>query len=37
VFTEDRRAYYNLEGLWGDAPRLTPADLGLVEPGPPSV
>lgn len=22
VFTEERRAYYALEGLWGDAPRL---------------
>lgn len=22
VFTEERRAYYNLEGLWGDAPQI---------------
>jgi ribosome-associated protein len=22
VFTEERRTYYGLEGLWGDAPRL---------------
>lgn len=29
VFTEDRRAYYGLDGLWGDAPRLADADLGL--------
>lgn len=34
VFTEDRRAYYNLEGLWGDAQRISPTDLGLGEPGP---
>ena len=31
VFTEERRAYYNLEGLWGDAPEIE----GLPsEPGP---
>ncbi|MBZ5638214.1 MAG: RsfS/YbeB/iojap family protein [Acidobacteriia bacterium] len=23
VFTEEKRAYYGLERLWGDAPRLT--------------
>jgi len=34
VFTEERRSYYNLEGLWGDARRLSPADIGLEEPGP---
>jgi len=22
VFTEERRTYYNLEGLWGDAPQI---------------
>ena len=22
VFTEERRIYYNLEGLWGDAPQI---------------
>jgi ribosome-associated protein len=25
VFTPETRAYYGLERLWGDAPRLTPA------------
>jgi ribosome-associated protein len=29
VFTEDRRAYYGLDSLWGDAPRLDEAALGL--------
>jgi len=29
VFTEERRSYYKLESLWGDAPRLTSSDLGL--------
>jgi len=32
VFTEDRRAYYGLDSLWGDAPRLDEADLGLDRP-----
>ena len=29
VFTEERRAYYGLEGLWGDAPRLDPETLDI--------
>ena len=32
VFTEDRRAYFGLDSLWGDAPRLDEAILGLNEP-----
>lgn len=31
VFTEERRAYYGLEGLWGDVPRLAGRDLGVDE------
>jgi ribosome-associated protein len=31
VFTEDRRAYYGLDGLWGDAPRLDDDTLGVRE------
>ena len=31
VFTEDRRAYYGLDGLWGDAPRLGDDVLGVDE------
>lgn len=27
IFLEDVRIFYNLERLWGDAPRLTPEDL----------
>lgn len=30
VFTEDRRSYYALDSLWGDAPRLGPAELGIT-------
>jgi len=33
IFTEEKRAYYALEGLWGDAPNVTPADLGLADDG----
>ena len=29
VFTEERRAYYGLDGLWGDAPKLEADDLGV--------
>ncbi len=29
VFTEERRAYYGLEGLWREAPRLDGARLGI--------
>jgi ribosome-associated protein len=30
VFTEDRRSYYALDNLWGDAPRLGPEALGMA-------
>jgi ribosome-associated protein len=29
VFTEERRTYYGLDGLWGDAPKLDAAELGI--------
>jgi ribosome-associated protein len=29
VFTEERRTYYGLDNLWGDAPRLDADDLGV--------
>jgi len=32
VFTEDRRAYYALDSLWGDAERLDGAALGVEDP-----
>lgn len=32
VFTEERRAYYALDSLWGDAPRLDAARLGVESP-----
>ncbi len=33
VFTEERRSYYNLEGLWGDAPQIEglPGETGTQE------
>jgi ribosome-associated protein len=31
VFTEERRAYYGLDGLWGDAPKLDADALGIIE------
>jgi len=34
LFTEDKRAYYALDGLWADAPRLSPADLGADQEPP---
>ena len=34
VFTEERRAYYGLEGLWGDAPKLEADALGINEGDP---
>ena len=35
VFTEDRRSYYGLDGLWGDAPRLGPEQLSPLPEGSP--
>jgi len=34
VFTEERRAYYGLDGLWGDAPKLDADALGIHESDP---
>ncbi|MFV2071759.1 MAG: ribosome silencing factor [Thermoanaerobaculales bacterium] len=31
VFTEERRTYYALDSLWGDAPRLSADQLGVDE------
>jgi len=31
VFTEERRTYFGLDNLWGDAPRLEADDLGVGE------
>jgi len=31
VFTEERRTYYGLDGLWGDAPELEADALGIGE------
>ena len=31
VFTEERRSYYGLDGLWGDAPKLGADALGIHE------
>jgi ribosome-associated protein len=32
VFTEERRAFYGLDSLWRDAPRLDDRTLGLDQP-----
>ncbi len=32
VFDENMRGYYDLDGLWVDAPRVPPADLGIDVP-----
>jgi len=29
VFDQNMRGYYDLDGLWIDAPRVQPADLGI--------
>ncbi len=34
VFTEERRTYYGLDGLWGDAPKLDTVALGIDEGDP---
>ncbi len=31
VFTEERRTYYGLDGLWSDAPKLDAVALGIDE------
>jgi ribosome-associated protein len=33
VFTEEKRAYYALDSLWGDAPRLEAESLGIARRG----
>jgi ribosome-associated protein len=33
VFTEERRAYYALDSLWGDAPKIDPVTVGLEPRG----
>jgi ribosome-associated protein len=30
IFDEHMRGYYDLDGLWMDAPRVPPGDLGIV-------
>lgn len=32
IFTEDLRAYYALDSLWGDAPRIDEASLVMAAP-----
>jgi ribosome-associated protein len=34
VFTEERRTYYGLDSLWGDAPKLEAVALGINEGDP---
>ena len=33
VFTEEKRSYYALDNLWGDAPRLDTSALGISSEG----
>jgi len=33
VFTEEKRGYYALDSLWGDAPRIEPDELGVTVDG----
>jgi ribosome-associated protein len=35
IFDEPMRSYYDLDGLWLDAKKVSPEDLGLSE-GPPA-
>ncbi len=35
VFTEERRSFYAIESLWGEAERLPPESLGLEAAGTP--
>lgn len=32
VFTEEKRSYYALDSLWGDAPKVGPETLGIESP-----
>jgi ribosome-associated protein len=34
VFTEEKRGYYGLDGLWGDAPRIDADTLGVPNGAP---
>ena len=31
VFEHNMRGYYDLDGLWSDAPRVAPEDLGIED------
>jgi ribosome-associated protein len=33
VFTEEKRSYYGLDSLWGDAPRVDETSLGITGNG----
>ncbi len=33
VFSEEKRSYYALDSLWGDAPNVGPSELGLADDG----
>ena len=30
IYQEETRKYYDIEDLWGDAPRLSPSEIGLA-------